>query len=69
MTLFATLPPERASADPALRAAAELALEKRLIESKHPAVAIGINTFVGLYQGPTEQMLTDLAQAKMPGNQ
>lgn len=28
--------------------------------------AIGVNTFIGLYQGPTEQMLTDLASAGMP---
>ncbi len=28
--------------------------------------AIGINQYIGLYQGPTDQMLTDLATAKMP---
>jgi hypothetical protein len=28
--------------------------------------AIGINTYVGLYQGPTDQMLTTLAAANMP---
>lgn len=28
--------------------------------------AIGINTFIGLWQGPTDQDLTDLAAAKMP---
>lgn len=28
--------------------------------------AIGVNTFIGLYQGPTDPMLTDLASAGMP---
>lgn len=35
--------------------------------SSAPAfAAIGVNTFIGLYQGPVEQDLTDLQTAKMP---